>query len=86
MSKGGFRISDMLGKIPGVGTIANMMLGNIGVNYMPWWDAPSGARTAMPDIEITFDLFNDTAAAALMNFIFVNTIVPNNMWVQYNMF
>lgn len=86
MSKGGFRISDMLGKIPGVGTIANMMLGNIGVNYMPWWDAPSGARTAMPDIEITFDLFNDTAAAALINFIFVNTIVPNNMWVQYNMF
>lgn len=86
MSKGGFRISDMLGKLPGVGILTNMMLGNIGVNYMPWWDAPSGARTVMPDIEITFDLFNDTANAALMNFIFVNTIVPNNMWVQYNMF
>jgi hypothetical protein len=31
-------------------------------------------------------LFNDTAEAALNNFIFVNTLVPNNMWVQYNMF
>ena len=86
LSEGGLRISDMLGKIPGIGQIANMVLGNIGINYMPWWNASAGAKTKMPQIEITFDLFNDTANAALMNFIFVNTLIPNNMWVQYNMF
>lgn len=86
LSDGGFRISDMLGKIPGIGQIANMVLGNIGINYMPWWNASAGAKTKMPQIEITFDLFNDTSDAALMNFIFVNTLIPNNMWVQYNMF
>ena len=86
MSAGGFRISDLLGKIPLVGGIANMILGNIGINYMPWWNASSGSKTKEPQIELTFDLFNDNADAALMNFIFVNTLVPNNKWIQYNMF
>ena len=86
LSDGGIRISDMLGKIPGVGNLANMILGNIGINYMPWWNASAGAKTKAPEVDIQFDLFNDTAEAALNNFIFVNTLVPNNMWVQYNMF
>ena len=86
MSAGGMRLSGLLGKIPIVGSLANMILGNIGINYMPWWNAENGSKTQEPEIEIKFDLFNDSAEAAMMNFIFVNTIVPNNKWVQYNMF
>ena len=48
---------------------------------MPWWNAENGSKTQEPEIEIKFDLFNDSAEAAMMNFIFVNTIVPNNKWV-----
>ena len=86
MSAGGLRISDALSKIPLIGNIANMILGNIGINYMPWWDATSGSKTTEPQVDIKFDLFNDSADAAMKNFIFVNTIVPNNKWIQYNMF
>lgn len=39
MSSGGFRVSSLLSKIPVIGNIANMILGNIGINYMPWWNA-----------------------------------------------
>lgn len=86
MTAGGFRISDILNKIPGVGTIANMILGNIGINYMPWWNPGTGANVSEPEIQVKFDLFNDDVTAAVTNFIFVNTIVPNNKWIQWNMF
>ena len=87
MSAGGFRLSGLLGKIPVVGSLANMILGNIGINYTPWWNAEAGANGAKePQVEIKFDLFNDSADAAMVNFIFVNTIVPSNKWIQYNMF
>ena len=86
MSAGGIRLSGLLGKIPVIGGLANMILGNIGVNYMPWWNAGPGTKTQEPAINIKFDLFNDSAEAAMDNFIFVNTLVPNNKWVQYNMF
>lgn len=86
MSSGGLRLSGFLGKIPVIGSLANMILGNIGINYMPWWNAESGTKTKEPAIEIKFDLFNDSAEAAMANFIFVNTLVPNNKWIQYNMF
>ena len=86
MSSGGFRISGLLNKIPLIGSLANMILGNVGVNYMPWWNAESGSKTIEPVINLKFDLFNDSYDAAMNNFIFVNTIVPNNKWIQYNMF
>lgn len=86
MSAGGIRVSDALSKIPLVGNIANMILGNIGINYMPWWDATSGTKGKEPQIDIKFDLFNDNYEAAMKNFIFINTIIPNNKWIQYNMF
>ena len=86
MSAGGFRMTGLLGKIPVIGSLANMILGNIGINYMPWWNAESGSKTKEPQIELKFDLYNDSADAALANFIFVNTLVPHNKWVQYNMF
>lgn len=83
----GFRMSGVLAQIPGIGGILDMLLGNIGINYMPWWSAKAGTEgSKAPEIEIKFDLFNDSAEAAKMNFIFVNTIVPGNKWVQYNMF
>lgn len=86
MSAGGFRLSGLLGKIPVVGSLANMILGNIGINYTPWWNAETGVKAVEPQVEIKFDLFNDSADAAMVNFIFVNTIVPSNKWIQYNMF
>lgn len=73
-------------KIPVIGDALKNILGNIGVNYTPWWDAEKGVVTPEPEVEVSFDLFNDTAEAAMMNFIFVNTIVPNNKWLQYCMF
>lgn len=82
----GFRISGLLNKIPLIGGMINGILGNVGINYMPWWDAEKGAQVKEPEIEIKFDLFNDNQDAALYNFIFVNTIVPNNKWIQYNLF
>lgn len=86
LGAGGFRVSNALNKIPLIGNLANMILGNIGINYMPWWNAESGAKTVEPQVELKFDLFNDSAEAAMRNFIFVNTIVPNNRWLQYGMF
>ena len=86
MSIGGFRLSGLLGKIPVIGSLANMILGNVGINYMPWWNAESGTKTQEPQVEIKFDLFNDSLEAAMINFIFVNTLVPGNKWIQYNMF
>ena len=86
MSSGGFRVTSLLNKIPGIGELASMVLGNIGINYMPWWNAESGAKTTEPVVNLKFDLFNDSYKAAMDNFIFVNTIVPNNKWIQYNMF
>lgn len=86
MSEGGFRISKALSKLGPLGTVANMIIGNIGINYMPWWNADSGIKNTEAEVSIKFDLFNDSYDAAMNNFIFVNTIVPNNKWLQYNMF
>lgn len=71
-----------LDKIP----LLRNMFGNIRINYQANWDAKDGYSTKEPEINIKFDLFNDTLTAALMNFIFINTIVPSNRWIQYNMF
>lgn len=82
----GFRASGLLSKIPAIGNMVNKVLGNIAINYMPWWDPINGTKVKEPLVEIKFDLFNDSRDAALMNFIFVNTLVPGNKWIQYNMF
>lgn len=78
-------VGGILKKIFNSGPIGNIF-GNIRINFMPWWNSEDGHRTASPEIEVKFNLFNDTADAAMMNFIFVNTLVPNNKWLQYNMF
>lgn len=77
-------------KIPGLGKVLGGLISgainNIRVNFINFWDANEGSKTPAPEIEIKFDLFNDEIDAAIMNFIFVNTIVPNNRWVQYGTF
>ncbi|MBP5784265.1 MAG: hypothetical protein J6W16_01605 [Methanobrevibacter sp.] len=45
MSAGGFRVSSLMSKIPLIGDLMNMIIGNIGINYMPWWNAESGSKT-----------------------------------------
>lgn len=65
MGAGGFRVSGLLNKIPLVGQLAEMILGNIGINYMPWWNAESGAKVAAPEVNIKFDLFNDNVMKAV---------------------
>lgn len=72
--------------IPIVGKVIDTLFGNIGVNYTPWWDAKSGTETSAPSIELKFSLFNDSLDAAIVNFIFVNTIIQNNRWLQYHIF
>lgn len=61
----GAGVSGLLNKIPLVGQIAEMVLGNIGINYMPWWNAESGAKVAAPEVNIKFDLFNDNVMKAM---------------------
>jgi len=75
-----------LQNLPFVGPMLGKMFGNIGISWTPWWDATSGNATEEPQVDITFDLFNDTNEAALYNFIFVNTLIPNNKWIQYGLF
>ena len=79
-------VNTFLGNVPVLGSLLKSVLGNVRVNYLPWWDSNAGHGTPEPDVTIKFDLFNDTAEAALYNFIFVNTLVPNNKWIQYNVF
>ena len=64
-----------------VGKLATTLLGNVRVNYLSPWDAEEGHKTMPEGIVITFDLYNDTAESAENNFIFVNTLIPNNKWI-----
>lgn len=79
----GMRISKMLdaSSIPLVGGMINGILSNVAIDYLPWWNSEAGAPVREPEITIEFDLFNDTDQAAMINFIFVNTIVPHNKWI-----
>jgi len=81
-----FSITGLLGKIPLAGTLLKNTLNNISVNYLPWWDAEAGHKTAEPEITIKFHLFNDNISKAIANFICVNTLIANNKWYQYNLF
>jgi|SRR5574344_1703044 hypothetical protein len=83
---GAVDVTGQISKLPWIGSIVKSILGNVRINFMPWWDSEEGSQTYPNEINIKFDLFNDTADKAMMNFIFVNTIVPNNKWIQYGMF
>ena len=74
----------MMGKVLNLVVKTGDLINRAKINYQPQWDAPDNGT---PDeVTVKFNLFNDTDEAALKNFIFVNTIVPNNLWMQYGMF
>lgn len=79
-------VNDLIKNVPVLGKVVDTILGNVRVHFMPWWDSAAGSGTAEPEIQITFELFNDTDEAAKINFIFVNTLIANNRWIQYNVF
>lgn len=50
---------------------------------MPSWNPTVGhAGMKYPTLNVNFSLFNDTLESAINNFLFINTIAPNNMWIQ----
>ena len=81
-----FDKDSFLRKIPILGKIVENIVSNVKVSWMPLWDANSGDRCAHPGVTVEFDLINDTDTAAAANLIFVNTLVPSNMFIQYGMF
>ena len=66
--------SSMLGKI--LSSIGS----NVTFTMTPVWKVGEDPRTT---VEITLNLFNDTCDHALRNFLFVNTLIPQNMSLQY---
>lgn len=72
--------------IPILGSFITSLLGNVNVSFMPWWNGLEGNATPAPDITIKVNLFNDSKEAAINNFIFVNTLIPNARWMQYAIF
>lgn len=64
-------------------SIIGSIIPNIGISFSPWWDSTSGQSTYDDDVVVNFDLFNDNEAHAINNFTFINTIIPNNKWIQY---
>lgn len=64
-------------------SIIGSIIPNIGISFSPWWDSTSGQSTYDDDAVVNFDLFNDNEAHAINNFTFINTIIPNNKWIQY---
>jgi hypothetical protein len=67
-----------------LGVLRNFIGKNIRANTTPTWDGASDETGIKVDVE--FSLFNDSVDAAVKNFIFTNTIVPGNMWMQYHVF
>lgn len=89
---GGIAITQEVGKIPLIGGLVSKLLkgplgifDNLRISYMPYWKADKG-QDAHPNVKVEFELINDTVESALNNFLFVNTIVPNNKIIQYGMF
>ena len=65
-----------------VGTLLNFALGsNFKIVTEPIWQGSSGGEGG--GITVTFSLYNDTKEHAINNFIFVNTICPSNLFLQY---
>lgn len=76
-------VGGLLKKWSGAASVLDVMQ-NIRISMMPWWDTKNGGQ-ATPEIEVKFDLFNDTNESAMANFIFVNTLIPNNKAIQYGL-
>lgn len=68
-------LPDFVKEIPLIGKMVAGLFGNMRVNFTPWWDASSGGKTPAPEVELKFSLFNDSLDTAIVNFVFVNTIL-----------
>ena len=80
----GMRIlPDFAKSIPILGKMLDSLFGNLGINFTPWWDASKGSETKAPEVEFKFSLFNDSAEAAVTNFVFINSLIANARWIQY---
>ena len=66
------------------GQVLNFLGGNIKVNTTPTWTPV--AENQPIKFELSFDLYNDTLDGAIKNFIFVNTLVPGNKFLQYHIY
>lgn len=84
---------DGVGGITDSSTAGNTVLGklinfaishNIKIITEPIWNG--GNNNDGETISLTVNLFNDTKTSAMTNFLFVNTIIPQNMWTQYAIF
>ncbi len=62
-----------------LGKALNFFGTNLKVVTQPVWGGAS--RNAPTGVTINFNLYNDTCAHAINNFIFVNTICPSNMFL-----
>lgn len=82
----------LVGMMPGsggggfAGKAINALLGNVAISFMPWWNAKDGRATPFTEVKIKIDLYNDTLQSAIQNFLFINTLIPNAKWIQYNIF
>lgn len=64
------------------GKLFNFALGsNLRIVTQPIWGGSSGGGSG--GVSMTLSLYNDTMEHAINNFIFVNTICPSNMFLQY---
>lgn len=83
--KSGIMSLSEIGGGKGFGGFLSKLVPNVSINYMPFWD-PKGVAKAEPAIKLKLSLVNDTLYGSIHNFIFVNTLVPNNRYLQYNIF
>lgn len=65
------------------GKLLNFVSSNVSISMEPIW-RPGGDPTS--SINIKLNLFNDTLDHAINNFLFVNTIIPQNHYLQYALF
>lgn len=63
------------------GAIGNFLSPNINLTTTPMWKGCKGGEGVT--LEMTVNLFNDTTEHAINNFIFINTIIPQNLPTQY---
>ena len=64
--------------------ILNFISPSFTLTTTPMWQGMKGGESV--NLDITFNLFNDTLEKAITNFIFVHTILPQNLPTQFAVF
>lgn len=68
-----------------LGKIWNYFGSQLSIAMTPTWNGQIGANGGK-SYSCKFRLFNDTAENAIINYIFVNTLVPNNKMMNYHIY